>query len=55
MPYGPVTKGGPTADARMERCVADLKQKGYPEQNAIAICKASIAKSMRADAVRRAK
>lgn len=54
MPYGPVSKGGPTADARMERCVADLKAKGHDEQSAIAICKASIARSMRVDAVKNA-
>lgn len=54
MPYGPVFKGGPSADSRMERCVVDLKQKGYAEAHAIAICKASIARSMRADAVAKA-
>ena len=46
MPYGPIYKGGPSDDARMERCVKDLKDKGHDEASAIAICKASLARSM---------
>ena len=50
MPYG-IRKslGGDTAatDARMERCVAELKAKGYPLPRAVAICKSPVQKSLR--------
>ncbi len=47
MPYGPVYKGGPSADAPMERCVAHLMKQGKSKHQAIAICKAGIAKALR--------
>lgn len=46
MPYGPIVKGGPSADAQMEPCVAALKKQGKSEAEAIAICKASLAKAL---------
>lgn len=48
MPYGfPKKLGGDSAanDAKMERCVADLKAQGHDEVSAIRICKASLEKS----------
>jgi len=43
MPYGmPTWMPQPETDARMERCVSNLKSQGKDETSAIRICKASI-------------
>lgn len=45
MPYGVSKKLGgdtPANDAKMERCVASLVQKGYDKVAAIRICKSSM-------------
>jgi hypothetical protein len=49
MPYNIAKKLGgdtPSVDARMERCVADLMAQGKSKISAVAICKASIQKSL---------
>lgn len=48
MPYGLAKKAGgdnPKNDAKMERCVANLKAQGKDEVSAIRICKAAIQRS----------
>ena len=48
MPYGiKKTAGGdnPTNDARMERCVNDLLNKGHDKVSAIRICKVALFRS----------
>lgn len=48
MPYGPVEKGSPETPedtAWMERCVQHVMDRGYPKDEAIAICKSQRAKS----------
>lgn len=47
MPYGPISKGGPSDDAWMERCVPKLKAEGHDEASAIRICKAARKRQMR--------
>lgn len=48
MPYGMSKKTGgdtPAVDAKMERCVASLMDKGHSKVSAIKICKASLQKA----------
>lgn len=47
MPYGPIYKGGPSADSPMEECVSKLMKQGHSKESAIAICKSSMAKAMK--------
>lgn len=50
MPYGFAKKLGgdtPATDAKMEACVARVQAEGHDKSSAIAICKFSIARSMR--------